>query len=78
MKSKLPEKTNYRFCGNGLGVPGLAHELTRAEAEAQGVLELLEACIEIGVYSESAGLETVESTPGFDRLKPTTRPAKSK
>ena len=33
-------------------VPGLPEELTKSEAEALGVLELLEKCIKAGLYKE--------------------------
>jgi len=42
----------YVYAGDGLGVPGLAHEISQEQAEADGVGELLKACIEIGVYVE--------------------------
>ena len=48
-----------------LGIPGLPHELSRAEAERLGVLELLKAAIEAGKY--------VEKRPAVVR---TTQPAK--
>jgi hypothetical protein len=54
MKSKLPENTIYRFCGNGLGVPGLPHEMTRAQAAELKVTEQLDAAIAAGVYQPIA------------------------
>jgi hypothetical protein len=40
----------YVFVGDGLGVPGLAHEITQEQAEVEGVGALLAECIEKGVY----------------------------
>jgi hypothetical protein len=42
----------YRFRGNGLGVPGLPHELTREQAEKDGILDQLDAAIAAGVYQQ--------------------------
>jgi len=42
----------YVYVGDGLGVPGLAHEISLEQAQAEGTGELLKACIEIGVYVE--------------------------
>jgi hypothetical protein len=44
--------TNYRFCGNGAGVPGLPFEVSDDEAAEQGVSELLKAAIANGNYVE--------------------------
>lgn len=41
----------YRFVGDGLGVPGLPHEISRSEAQDLGVEELLDQAIQAGVYS---------------------------
>jgi hypothetical protein len=43
--------TRYRFCGDGLGIPGLPHEITREQADAAGVLVLLDTAIEAGAYA---------------------------
>jgi hypothetical protein len=40
----------YRFCGEGLGIPGLPHEVTKAQAEKSGLLEVLQRAVELGVY----------------------------
>jgi len=50
----------YVFVGDGLGVPGLAHEITQEQAEADGVGGLLKDCIEKGVYRER-----LEVPPGY-------------
>jgi hypothetical protein len=41
----------YRFCGEGAGVPGLPHVLSREQAEAAGVSQLLDAAIDNGNYA---------------------------
>lgn len=40
----------YRYVGDGMGVPGLPHEITEDEAVALDVVELLEAAIANGNY----------------------------
>ena len=42
----------YVFVGDGLGVPGLPHEVTQEQAEADGVGTQLAACIAAGMYVE--------------------------
>ena len=41
---------NYKFVGDGLGVPGLPHNISAEEAEELGVTEILTAAIENGNY----------------------------
>lgn len=48
--------TVYKYVGNGLGVPGLPHEISDREAEKLGVSDVLRAAIENGSY-KAAGLE---------------------
>ncbi len=60
--------TVYIFVGEGLGVPGLPHRITRAEAEAGGVLKLLEQAIAAQNYrvatpDEPAALEAKLKAP---------------
>ena len=55
MSKKAPvfdpaSNTTYRFCGNGAGIPGLPHEVTARQAEALGLLEVLQAAIQNGNY----------------------------
>lgn len=51
MAKKTQQKPDvYRYCGDGLGVPGLPHDLTREQATALGVLDQLEAALAAGVY----------------------------
>jgi len=40
----------YRYVGDGLGIPGLPHEITDEEAREQGLAELLKAAVENGSY----------------------------
>lgn len=46
----------YTYVGDGLGVPGLAHEITQEQADADGLGELLAQCIETGMYRERVSL----------------------
>jgi hypothetical protein len=48
--AKEDGKTIYRFCGEGLGIPGLPHDITRDIARESGVLAELDAAIAAGVY----------------------------
>lgn len=48
------ESAAYRFCGNGLGIAGLPHAVTREQAEQDNVLDLLDAAIAAGVYQTVA------------------------
>lgn len=41
----------YKYVGDGAGVPGLPHEITDAEAEELGVTDLLLAAVENGSYA---------------------------
>lgn len=40
----------YTYVGDGMGVPGLPHVITEAEAEALGVSALLQEAIANGNY----------------------------
>lgn len=58
--------TLYKYVGDGLGVPGLPHEISDREAEKLGVSEVLREAIENGSY-KAAELEkksTVEIIKG--------------
>lgn len=44
------EPGEYEYVGDGLGVPGLPHQLSTADAEALGVLDLLAAAVHNGSY----------------------------
>lgn len=66
----------YRFAGDGLGVPGLPHEVSMQEAIELGVKELLEGAVKNGAYvairvivetmkrASSAGALTLPSPEG--------------
>ena len=54
MSPLSPEQT-YVYCGDGLGVPGLPHVVTGADAAALGVAEILQAAIEAGTYKPAEG-----------------------
>lgn len=41
----------YQYVGDGVGVPGLPHEIDDAEAAALGVTELLKQAVENGSYA---------------------------
>jgi len=43
----------YIYCGDGLGVPGLPHRLTRKDAENRGLLASFEAAVARGDYQQS-------------------------
>ena len=45
----MSEKT-YIFVGEGLGVPGLPHEIGQDEAERRGLTAQLDEAVEAGVY----------------------------
>lgn len=55
----MPKKTTtidinisrqYRFCGDGAGIPGLPHEVTTMQAHELGLLDVLEAALKNGNY----------------------------
>ena len=43
----------YKYVGNGMGVPGLPHEVSDDEAAGLGVLHILREAIENGSYVEA-------------------------
>jgi len=62
----------YKFVGEGMGVPGLPHEISDEEAIEMGVVELLQAAIENGNYVEEA---MPESIPEKEMSEAQTEPA---
>lgn len=44
---------NYKYVGNGMGVPGLPHEVSDDEAAELGVLHILNDAIKNGSYVEA-------------------------
>lgn len=59
----------YKFIGEGAGVPGLPHEISDEEAESLGVTELLKAALENGSY-----VQDKLSAIGSQRLAKSKRP----
>ena len=56
----------YIFIGEGAGIPGLPHQVTKKEAKIRKVGELLEVAIKKGVYVE----KKEEKTKGLAQVKP--------
>lgn len=52
--AKNPDSVNDKavwvYCGDGLGIPGLPHRLSREQAQEQQVLDAFEDAISTGVY----------------------------
>ncbi len=44
--------TKYKFIGEGMGIPGLPHEITDEQAKKDGVGALLEQAVMLGLYEE--------------------------
>lgn len=44
------DTAGWVYCGDGLGIPGLPHRLSRAEAEELKVLDAFDDAISAGVY----------------------------
>lgn len=42
----------FTFIGGGDGVPGLPHEITDEQAQAEGLNDMLKCAVEAGVYVE--------------------------
>lgn len=42
----------YKYVGNGEGIPGLPHEVDEDKAASRGVLDLLLAAVQAGQYVE--------------------------
>jgi hypothetical protein len=55
----------YLYVGNGMGVPGLPHEVSDDEAAELGVLHILREAIENGSY-----VEAPSATPSAGQLPP--------
>ncbi len=54
---------NYKYVGNGMGVPGLPHEVSEDEAVELGVLHILNDAIKNGSY-----VEAPSATPSAGQL----------
>jgi hypothetical protein len=48
--SEIKDESMYRFCGEGLGIPVLPHELTGQQAKEMDMLEVLQAAVKNGNY----------------------------
>jgi hypothetical protein len=59
-KETFPRK--YRYCGAGVGIPGLPHDITEEEARALGVLAVLQAALKNGSYREIPAEKAEEET----------------
>ena len=59
----------YKFVGDGIGVPGLAHEISDEEAKALGVTEILKDAVKNGSYVESVSLTPIPSPVGRGETK---------
>lgn len=51
------EPGEYEYVGDGLGIPGLPHQLSTATAEALGLLDLLAAAVHNGSYVARAAAQ---------------------
>jgi hypothetical protein len=54
----------FKYCGDGLGIAGMPHELTREQAEQLGILEKLDEAIAAGVYKTERSIEKEEADNG--------------
>jgi len=70
----------YKFVGEGMGVPGLPHEISDDEAIEMGVTELLNAAIENGSYVQMAESDQQSAIPqgGATSDQPKTKKSKAK
>jgi hypothetical protein len=59
---EIDDKTVYHFCGDGLGIPGLPHEVTAVQARALGLLEVLEAALRNGNYRADQVVSAIHIT----------------
>lgn len=72
----MAEEKIYVFIGEGAGIPGLPHEVTKAEAAVRKVGDVLEEALKKGVYAEKKGksLELYVKKAAED--EPSTEPEK--
>lgn len=59
----------YIYVGNGLGVPGLPHEISESEAKRLGLKEILMAAVKNGNYkpkTEITKAKPVKTASGGD------------
>ena len=50
----------FVFIGEGAGIPGLPHEVTRKEAEIRKAEDILDAALKRGVYVEKKSVKKQE------------------
>jgi hypothetical protein len=50
----------FYYCGDGMGIAGLPHQVTWKQAEEIGLLSELEAAIQNGSYKPQAATESGE------------------
>jgi hypothetical protein len=62
-KQKESFLRTYRYCGEGLGIPGLPHDVTEEEARALGVWDVLQAALKNGSYREISNPVTSSAKP---------------
>ena len=56
----------YKYVGDGMGVPGLPHEISDDEAAALGVSEILDAAIKNGSYVIFTPLSATQTAPQME------------
>jgi hypothetical protein len=61
IKESFPRK--FHYCGDGLGIAGLPHDVTEEEARALGVLDVLQAALKNGSYREVTDRVTSSAHP---------------
>jgi hypothetical protein len=61
IKESFPRK--FHYCGDGLGIAGLPHDVTEEEARALGVLDVLQAALKNGSYREVTDTHAVTAQP---------------
>jgi hypothetical protein len=66
-------QTVFIYRGDGLGIPGLPHEVTRKQAKTRGLIKQLEAALKSGVYTaKERGTSQVQETVSMSRANPGT------
>jgi len=56
--------TFYEYSGDGAGIPGVPHRLTRGQASELSILAELDAAIAAGVYVAEKATKTEEAENG--------------
>ena len=63
------QNIKFIFVGEGAGVPGVPHEVTREEADQLGALKEFEAALERGLYVKAESLEMEKISPSRSAKK---------